>query len=204
MAAQTQSARFARHGLYRILLLLVLCASLPLSPQRIVAASPATFAPTLDSQAAATQDERVTPQRLIIEAIGVDTTIEAVGKGTDGQVGVPQEKENVAWYSLGVAPGEQGNAVIAGHLDDKVGPAIFWRLRELEPGDTIIVIDSEGVERTFVVTEVASYRWDEAPLARIFGFDLERDLNLITCAGQFSRRDANYSRRLVVYTRLVP
>lgn len=190
MAAPTQSTHVAKRGVLRLFLLIVL--STPFIPSAHIAI------------AASAQDERATPVRLIIERIAVDAEIEAVGKGADGQVGVPKAKENVAWYSPGVTPGEQGNAVIAGHLDSRVGPAVFWRLRELKAGDSIVVIDSDDVERTFEVTEVASYRWNEAPLARIFGFDLERDLNLITCAGQFSRRDANYSKRLVVYTRLVP
>lgn len=190
MAAPTQRTHLAKRGILSLFLLIVLSA--PFLPAAQVAI------------AASAQQERATPARLIIERIGINAEIEAVGKGADGEVGVPQAKENVAWYSPGVAPGEQGNAVIAGHLDSKVGPAVFWRLRELKAGDTIVVVDSDNVERTFEVTEVASYRWNEAPLARIFGFDLERDLNLITCAGQFSRRDANYSKRLVVYTRLVP
>ena len=37
-------------------------------------------------------------------------------------------------------PGQIGNAVIAGHLDRKDGsPAIFWGLRQLAVGDSVMV-----------------------------------------------------------------
>jgi sortase (surface protein transpeptidase) len=133
----------------------------------------------------------------------LDTAIEAIGKTEQGKIGVPQAAENVAWYSQGITPGEMGNAVISGHVDTKAGRAVFWRLRELAVGDQVIVFDDAGVERTFVVIERTLYPYDKAPIHKIFGFDLERDLNLITCAGRWNPRTRNYSQRLVVYTRLV-
>jgi len=144
-----------------------------------------------------------TPVRLRIPNIGVDTAVESVGKTEAGEVGVPQDSKNAAWYNLGITPGEQGNAVIAGHLDNKTGRAVFWRLRELKVDDTITIVDAEGEERTFAVIEVAVYPYDKAPINKIFGFDLERDLNLITCTGRWNSKTHTYSQRLVVYTRLI-
>ena len=143
------------------------------------------------------------PVRLLIPSIGVDTVIESVGKTDAGEVGVPQDSKNAAWYNLGIAPGQPGNAVIAGHLDNKTGRAVFWRLRELKVDDTITVIDAGGSERTFAVIEVAAYPYNEAPINKIFGFDLEHDLNLITCTGRWNSKTHTYSQRLVVYTRLI-
>lgn len=42
---------------------------------------------------------------------------------------MPKRFDTVAWYVLGPRPGELGKAVMAGHLDAKTGPAIFWRLK---------------------------------------------------------------------------
>lgn len=146
----------------------------------------------------------MTPVRLIIPSIHLDATIEAVGQDAQGYAGVPQNSQNVAWYNVGPAPGEQGNAVISGHLDDKVGPAVFWHLGKVKVGDTVTVVDQSGVERTFKVLEVAIYPYKEAPLHKIFGFDLEYDLNLITCTGVWNHKTHTYAQRLIVYTRLVP
>jgi sortase (surface protein transpeptidase) len=144
-----------------------------------------------------------TPLRLVIPRIGLDAAIEAVGKTASGAMEVPQAPQNVAWYGLGVAPGAQGNAVISGHLDIKAGRAAFWRLRELQVDDLIQVVDEAGVERTFRVIERAIYPRQQAPVHKIFGFDIERDLNLITCTGRWDKKAQTYQQRLVIYARLV-
>jgi sortase (surface protein transpeptidase) len=115
---------------------------------------------------------------------------------------VPKRYDTVGWYELGTRPGEIGSAVIAGHLDSKTGPAIFWRLRDLRPGDDIFVRSDDGVERRFIVRETETYPYDAAPLERIFAAANGADLNLITCGGTFDRRSENYDQRLVVFTTL--
>jgi len=166
----------------------------------IASISPWLSAPTLLAQAA---DPASIPIRLTISRVGIDTVVESVGKSEGGEVGVPQDAKNAAWYNPGIVPGAPGNAVIAGHLDDKKGRAAFWRLRELKVGDTVTVVDQAGKQQVFAVIEVASYPYDQAPLNKIFGFDLEHDLNLITCTGRWNSKTHTYSKRLVVYTRLV-
>lgn len=115
---------------------------------------------------------------------------------------VPKRFDTVGWYRLGVRPGELGNAVLAGHLDAKTGPASFWRLKELQPGDEVIVVSDDGQERRFVVQTLEHYAYDRAPLDRIFGSAEKVNLTLITCAGRFDRRTQNYDQRLVVYATL--
>lgn len=142
------------------------------------------------------------PARLQIPRLGLDTPIEAVGQTDQGQMDVPQNPDQVGWYELGTTPGEPGNAVISGHRDDPVGPAVFWDLEQLAVGDKVLVVDVTGVTHTFTVIETARYAQDAAPLDKIFGFDLERDLNLITCDGAWNHKTQRYGERLVVYTRL--
>jgi len=169
----------------------------------IAALQPGLLSGSLPAVLAQEANAEHIPVRLLIPSIGVDTVIESVGKTDAGEVGVPQDSKNAAWYNLGIAPGQPGNAVIAGHLDNKTGRAVFWRLRELKVDDTITVIDAGGSERTFAVIEVAAYPYNQAPINKIFGFDLEHDLNLITCTGRWNSKTHTYSQRLVVYTRLI-
>lgn len=145
------------------------------------------------------------PARLQIPAIGVDAQIEAVGRGDDDGMGLPSGWETTAWYALGSRPGQMGNSVIAGHFNTpRDRPAVFWNLGKLTPGDEVLVEESDGTRHIFQVTTVASYPFDDAPLAHIFGFNpYVRALNLITCAGEWNRSDRNYSQRLVVKTLLV-
>lgn len=144
------------------------------------------------------------PVRLMIPAIKVDTTIEHVGLTADGAMDVPKDYDNVAWYNLGSKPGEPGNAAIAGHVDSKTGPAIFWNLRKLKPGDEIIVVGSDGIERRFVVRQAKTYKRADAPLDQIFGPTTGAHLNLITCDGTFDRTRQEYDSNLVIYADAAP
>lgn len=116
---------------------------------------------------------------------------------------VPKKWEDVAWYKLGPRPGEKGNAAIAGHLDSTTGPAVFWNLKDLQPGDTVAVIDDRGRKIDFKVTKTEIYKADEAPIADIFGPTQATRLNLITCDGTFDRNQKSYDKRLVVFTERV-
>jgi sortase (surface protein transpeptidase) len=55
------------------------------------------------------------------------------------------------WYAPGPRPGDLGSAVIFGHVDSDRGPAVFYRLRELRPGDQLTVTGADGSSVRFVV-----------------------------------------------------
>lgn len=143
------------------------------------------------------------PVRLEIPAIQVSTSIEQVGRLPNGQMDVPKIAQNVAWFDESALPGQKGRpAVVAGHLDSPTGPAVFYRLRMLVPGDEMVVTYENGDEHVFVVEGKERYLFDNAPLSKIFGRNPGRMLNLITCDGAWNSGAANYQQRLVVYTRL--
>src|SRR5215207_5505719 len=94
--------------------------------------------------------QEIVPARLIIPSLEINAPIEAVGQDEEMSMAAPSSVETVAWYNVGPQPGEPGNAVMAGHLDDMRGrPAVFWRLDELQPGDEIIVRFSNKEEFRF-------------------------------------------------------
>lgn len=144
------------------------------------------------------------PVRITIPALKIDTFVEQLGERADGSMATPTNPSNVAWYSYGAIPGENGNVVMAGHLDRADGsPAAFWNLAKLKAGDEVIVYDSIQTAYHYTVTDQQSYPYNKAPLDQIFGFDLVSRLNLITCRGNWDRNRQTYSQRLVVYTELV-
>lgn len=140
---------------------------------------------------------------LEIPAIDVRATIEEVGVLANGQVDVPRVAMNVAWFKDSALPGQKGKtSVIVGHLDSPTGPAVFYKVRFLIPGDELVVTYENGDRYVFVVEGKERYRFDQAPLAKIFGRNPGRMLNLITCDGAWDSGAANYQQRLVIYTRL--
>jgi len=143
------------------------------------------------------------PVRIVIPRLKVDTVVDPVGQDADGNMDVPKSWDAAGWYEPGPKPGETGNAVIAGHFDSDTGPAIFWNLRALKKGDTIMVSDAAGKTRVFAITDIQEYDATDAPMEDIFGpFDGKR-LNLITCTGSWSETRKGYANRLVVYSELV-
>jgi sortase (surface protein transpeptidase) len=96
----------------------------------------------------------------MIPTIGVAAKIMPVGLNKDGTVEVPPLELAwlAGWYQRGRSPGEIGNAVIIGHVDSyKTGPAVFFRLGELKPGETIEVARKDGITARFTVDGVKAY-----------------------------------------------
>ncbi|WP_054705215.1 class F sortase [Bacillus sp. JCM 19041] len=145
----------------------------------------------------------IQPDNISIPSLEIDTNVVEVGLLEDGSMGVPDTGEEVGWYEPGTMPGATGNSVLAGHVDDRTGPAIFFTLDQIEEGASVYVTDNAGEELEFEVERIASYPYDDAPLNEVFGGTSEQRLNLITCTGTFNRDQGTHEDRLVVYTKLV-
>ena len=146
------------------------------------------------------------PLRLVIPAVGIDAPVEPLGFQSNGDLGTPARHpwDDVGWYDLGPRPGEHGSAVLDGHLDRPGGyPAVFWRLRDMQVGEDVQVVNSAGKTLRFRVTRIAYYPAGQAPLQDIFGNQGGSYLNLITCAGDWIPSQHQTTLRLVVYTSLV-
>ncbi|WP_051348729.1 class F sortase [Peribacillus kribbensis] len=147
-------------------------------------------------------NEGIVPYRLLIPKLKMDAKIEKTGLLKNKQMGVPTNDKNAAWFEPGTKPGELGSAVIDGHVDNKTGPAVFFRLKELTAGDEITLFDKNDKKMIFVVQEKKSYPYENAPVEEIFGKRDKQRLNLITCTGLFDRSKGTHQERLVVYTTL--
>ncbi|HSO55039.1 MAG TPA: sortase, partial [Actinomycetes bacterium] len=73
------------------------------------------------------------PVRVEIPAIGVSSSLVRLGLNPDRTMEVPGDFQVAGWFTGGPQPGQLGPAVIAGHVDSRTGPAVFYRLRELRP-----------------------------------------------------------------------
>ena len=147
---------------------------------------------------AAVQQPQGPPTRIRVTAIGIDTTLESLHLGKDGALTPPRSFTRAGWYADGTVPGDQGPAVIAGHVDSKRGPAIFYRLRELQTGDRIEVVRGGETVR-FTVVSTAWYPKTTFPTDDVYGPTPDRQLRLITCGGVFDHHLRSYKDNLVVY-----
>lgn len=138
------------------------------------------------------------PARVRIPAIGVDAEVVHLGTTAEGALDVPSDPGVTGWWADGVRPGRHGPAVIAGHVDWTDGPAVFFRLGELRPGDVVEVEGRDGHRLTFTVVEILEVPKEEFPTATVYGPTERPTLRLITCGGPFDRAGGHYLHNVVV------
>lgn len=145
-----------------------------------------------------TQDA-VEPLRVRIPGIEVDAPIIELGLNGDGTLEVPSDFDDTGWYTGRSVPGELGPSVVVGHVDSTRGPAVFFRLRDLEVGDRIQIDRSDGLVAWFEVTETILVDKDEFPTDDVYDATETPELRLITCGGGFDRGERSYLGNLIVY-----
>jgi len=145
------------------------------------------------------------PVHLDIPAIGVSTSLMALGLNADGTIAVPPLRRDApaGWYRHLPTPGEIGPAVILGHVDTaQDGPAVFYRLRELHPGDTVTVRRLDGSSAVFTLSQVAAYPKSAFPTEAVYGPLDHPGLRVISCGGTFDPIRREYRGNVVAYATL--
>jgi len=149
---------------------------------------------------------RSLPMSVDIPAIGVNSRLLRLGVNADGSMQVPSLTTSAglaAWYKYSATPGQIGASVIEGHVDSYRGPAVFFRLGALRPGDTVDVTLADGITAIFRVTGVREYLKSNFPAESIYGAPGYAALRLITCGGAFDYATGHYLSSTVVFASLV-
>lgn len=144
----------------------------------------------------------VLPVGLTIEAIDLDASVEQQ-QIENGVMLNPSGPFVVAWYKeTGRLGEERNNVVLAGHLDYwDVGPAIFYDLWKLEPGNKARVTGKNDKAFIYKVEWVKEYmiaELDTAAIQEIIGPTQNESLTLITCGGTFDYSTGEYESRVIV------
>jgi len=138
------------------------------------------------------------PVTLDIPSIAVQTSLVQLGLTASGALQVPSSTTVAGWYTGSPRPGETGAAVIAGHVDSRVGPAVFFRLRLLQPGALVYVRRADGSLAVFSVTAVQTFAKSQFPTAAVYDAVPDAQLRLITCGGTFDQATGHYLSNVVV------
>jgi len=141
---------------------------------------------------------------VVIPDIGVDAPVVDLGRNPDGTLQVP-DWQDAGWYARGPEAGERGPAVIVGHVDSEAGPAVFYRLDELQPGAPIDVdLDDGAGSVRYLVDRIERFPKDAFPTLDVYGLTPGPELRLITCDGEFDTSTGHYVDNLVVYATIAP
>jgi hypothetical protein len=149
--------------------------------------------------------QRSMPVSVDIPAIGVNSVLLHLGVNSDGTMQVPSlvtSAGEAAWYKYSATPGHIGASVIEGHVDSYQGPAVFFRLGALRPGDTVDVTLADGVTAIFRVTGVRRYLKVDFPAKAVYGQTNYAALRLITCGGAFDYTTGHYLSSIIVFASL--
>jgi LPXTG-site transpeptidase (sortase) family protein len=148
---------------------------------------------------AAPAEERRRPVSVSIEGLGVVAPVVATGvdPGT-GQLAIPGDADTVVWYEHGASPGEDGSAVIAGHVDFNGRRGVFFDLDDVPVGSIVTVTHDDGTSTPFQVVDRRSHAKPDLPTSELFRRQGEPTLVLITCGGEFDREARSYRSNVVV------
>ncbi len=152
-----------------------------------------------------------TRARVCSPSIGIDAALESMGTDGAGNMAVPTHEDRAAigWYSAS-APigGEQGNAVLAGHVDYPYDAPVLATLYTAQPGQRLWVSDGTGGVFSYTVTTVREPTPRDAPPKDIFELTGDPGLSLVTCSGDYVQPDGSpswsYTNNLIVDLALDP
>jgi Sortase domain len=142
------------------------------------------------------------PLRVRIPALGVSSKVMDLGLQRDGSMEVPPSGYPVGWYDRSPTPGQLGPAVLAGHVDWGGRRGAFYGLRELRPGDEVVVDRADGTVATFSVDRVEEHGKDDFPTDEVYGDVPGAELRLITCGGSFDEDTGDYADNVIVFATL--
>jgi hypothetical protein len=157
------------------------------------AGAPLTTALTTTADAAP-----VPPAEVALPTVGVRSRLVDLDVDAAGVLQAPEDPAVAGWYVRGAVPGGPGPAVIAGHVDSRAGPAVFYRLDQLAVGDPVQVTRVDGRVLEYRVATVESYPKAAFPTLRVYGPTPGPELHLITCGGVFDRTSRHYRDNVVV------
>ena len=203
VAAEDISALLARRVLVAVAASAVVGATVLLTPA-VTGDGPALLRPPAAASGNGAVAVPVRPVAVSIPALKVAGPLEdLVADPASGELAAPADPARAGWYAAGVVPGDQGPAVIGGHVDSRSGPGVFFRLRNLRPGDVVDVTRSDGRTVRFSVIGVALYPKDKFPTEAVYGPTAGPELRLVTCGGTFDRSARSYDDNVVVDAALV-
>ena len=125
-----------------------------------------------------------------------------MGLNPNGSLQVPKSFGRAGYYTGRPTPGEIGPAIIVAHVNSKAGPAVFYRLRQLKPGDEVRITRADRSVVVFVVDRVEQHPKNAFPTEAVYGPTPDSTLRLVTCGGTFDRSSRHYRDNVIAFAHL--
>ncbi|TWE11283.1 class F sortase [Rudaeicoccus suwonensis] len=139
------------------------------------------------------------PDHLTVSSVGINEKVIAMGTNAQGQIYPPAH--TTMWYDKSTQPGQDGIAVIAGHVTYD-GPDNFYHLRNTAIGASVVVSCSNGKVVNLVVTSEQSVPKTQLTTdQRVWGGSSTPVVTLITCDIDSPMIDGHHLNNYVVWTK---
>ncbi len=145
------------------------------------------------------------PVTLSIPSLDVESDLIETGLRADRTLEVPPGDEGspASWYNGSPTPGSTGPAVLLGHVNSLTDASgVFYRIRELQPGDRVTVTREDGSAAIFEVYRNESFVKNEFPTKTVYFPVPGAELRLITCDA-YLPDERRYDNNRVVFAKLV-
>jgi sortase (surface protein transpeptidase) len=174
------------------------------SSARLWQAGAASAGAAPNREATAIRKQMPNPVRISIPAIGVNARVIPLGLNPDHTIQVPNNLADTGWFRPGPEPGEQGAAVVVGHLNSRSGPGVFSRLHELRVGGLITFRLQDGSTVRFVAKSMLRVPKNRFPTNLVYARTTQPTLRLVTCAGKLDLATGHHLDNYIVFASLVP
>jgi len=121
---------------------------------------------------------------MVIDKIGVNAAVFPYGVDANRVPEVPLNADDVAWYNFSAAPGTGSNAVFAAHVTWN-GRAVFYDLKDVQAGDSIILRGDSGTEIWYTVSDSFTVDPNDPNALSVMAPTPADVITLITCDGSF-------------------
>ncbi|MDQ2933019.1 MAG: class F sortase [bacterium] len=150
------------------------------------------------------KSDQLRPVSISIPTARVDADVINVGVTKTNNLDVPPNFHQTGWYKFGTLPGNIGNAVIDGHVDNGGSiDGVFKHLKDVKSGDVITITLSDKTIVRYAVTKFDVVKTTEFPGVSVFTGTDKAVLKIITCHGKFVKSMDTYDQRLIVTAELL-
>jgi LPXTG-site transpeptidase (sortase) family protein len=142
------------------------------------------------------------PKLIKIPKLGTTARVQQIGLNSNGQLDVPKNIYDAAWYKESALPGSAGGAsVIDGHVSGPTQKGVFYNLSDLAEGDSIVIEKGSGEEVNYKVKKVEIQQVNEVDMANMLVpiTPGSHGLNLISCTGKYNSEKKDFEQRVLVF-----
>jgi sortase (surface protein transpeptidase) len=144
------------------------------------------------------------PRYIFIPSIDVKAMVKPLGLTKNNQIQSPSNVYDAGWFKLSNLPGKPGAMLVDGHISSWTSKGIFYNLKSLNIGQTIVIEKGDGIKIKYKVIRSKTYDASNVDMQALLNpvNPNKPGLNLITCTGNVIKGTSEFDSRLIVFSEL--